>query len=153
MKTIFIMKDKFIQGSIAGLIAGTLKDIPNLSFYFLKLTEKTYFDYSGALAFDRPPKGIAEYVFAFCLQLMFSIFLGIIFSHLTPKIKSKHYLLKGAVFGGAIWIFIKLGVLVFQIEILYFKNLSSAIENIANSIFYGIILAWICEFLAKKKTT
>lgn len=46
------MEEKIINGAIAGIIAGILKDIPDAILHnSLKITSITFWDYAGTLTF------------------------------------------------------------------------------------------------------
>ncbi|TCL76882.1 hypothetical protein EDC14_1001167 [Hydrogenispora ethanolica] len=105
----------------------------------------------GPFALDRLPRGLAGHSYAFIPQLLFSMFLGVVFVYLAPRIASRHYLIKGAFYGGIVWFFIKTAVLLYHLELLYFKNLSSAVENLADSVRYGILLAWIVRRFERRR--
>ncbi|HBF37302.1 MAG TPA: hypothetical protein DDW50_08265, partial [Firmicutes bacterium] len=59
------MNDPFLRGLIAGLIAGTVKDIPDSILHSLfHLKELSFWDYAGVLAFNRMPTGFVEITMA-----------------------------------------------------------------------------------------
>jgi uncharacterized membrane protein len=97
------MKDKFLQGAIAGLIAGIVKDIPTIIAEFFLKTYPTYWSYSSMVVFGELPKTFLDYIYAFLVELLFSVFVGVTIVYIIGKIPSKHYLVKGMFFGGLIW--------------------------------------------------
>jgi hypothetical protein len=142
------MKDAYIRGIIAGLIAGTLKDIPDV---ILDLTFKVKalmcLDYAGYIGFNRIPHTFMEYLFAYGLEVVFSAGLGVIFSLLSPKIPSKHYLIKGMMFGGFIWYVLTSMVRMIKITKLMTTDLVTPFLTLLFSIGYGLVVAYIDHYL------
>lgn len=146
------MEEKFINGVIGGIVAGIIKDIPDLIFrYLLKITRITFWDYSGTIALGHPPRNLPEIVNAAFYEVVFSIFIGIVFVYLAPYFRTKKILIRGAIYGALVWFGIRAGVIAFQIKILIDGDILSATLNSLNSIIYGIVLALIVNYLEKKE--
>ena len=78
------MKNAYIRGIIAGFIAGTLKDIPDVILGLVfEVKGLTYLDYAGYMWFNRIPHTFSEYLFAFGVEVTFSTGLGAVFSLLS----------------------------------------------------------------------
>ncbi len=146
------MKERFIIGVIAGTIAGILKDIPDTAFHFLfQITNITFSDYAGTIALGHRPAGLAEHLYAVFYEIVFSIFIGIIFVNLAPYFQTKHYLLRGAIYGALVWFSIRCAVMAFGIRPLVDGDILSATINSLNSILYGMILGAIIHYLERKQ--
>jgi hypothetical protein len=145
------MKDKFLRGVIAGLIAGIVKDIPAIVSDFFFNTFPAYWDYAGLIGFGKEPKTFPEHFYAIIIQLGFSVVVGVSMVYIMNKIQSKHYLLKGAFFGGLIWFSIRGLVFIAQVPRLIHHQQAISIINSLTSIGYGLLLAWIDHYLATKK--
>jgi hypothetical protein len=141
-----------MKGVIGGAIAGALKDIPDAIFhYILKITDITFWDYAGIIVLKRHPEGILEHVYSFLYEVTFSILIAVIYIHLIPYLQTKHYLLRGAVFGAIVWFFIQAAALAFRIEaVIVRSDLITSIVNSVNSLIYGMILAYVIHALEKR---
>ncbi len=141
-----------MAGVTGGVIAGICKDIPDAILgYFLKISRITFWDYSGTIALGHRPKVGLEVITAIFYEVVFSIFIGIIFVYLAPYFKTKRYLLRGAIYGALVWFFIRAAVMAFRLEPLIDGDIISAVINSLNSIFYGLILGAIVHYLDKKR--
>ena len=147
------MENKFIKAVLGGIIAGLAKDIPNAVLnHFPKLTEITLWDYAGAIALGRLPQGAVEVTYAFLLEILFSIFLGILFVNIHFLNHYGHYKLKGIFFGAFVWFIIRAAVLAFHIRPLLGESVGTSVINLLVSMFYGCILACVIKILDKKMT-
>jgi hypothetical protein len=100
----------------------------------------------------RHPQGLLEFILAFWYEIIFSIFIAIIYIYLIPYLKTKHYLLRGAVYGTLVWFAVHAAALAFHIDaIINRSDVISSIVNSINSILYGIILAYLIHYLEKKQ--
>lgn len=146
-----IVEEKFVAGVIGGVGAGIIKDIPDLIFrYLAKITRITFWDYSGTVALGHSPRSFPEIINAAFYEVVFSIFIGIVFVYLAPYFKTKYIVIRGAIYGALVWFVIRAGVIAFQIKILIDGDLLSATLNSLNSILYGIVLAMIINYLEEK---
>ena len=139
------------SGIIAGIIAGILKDIPDAFFHYgLKITQITFWDYSGVIALGHLPSGAAEYICAVFFEIIFSILVGLFFVFVTNRIIIKHYFLSGAFYGAVVWFMIRSVVVGLNIQLLMDGDIVTATINSFNSIMYGLILAIIIRFLENR---
>lgn len=144
-------KDKFIRGIFSGLAGSIAKDILSVFFlYIIKLTTVSYWDYAGFIILLRQPKGIAEHLFSTFVQLLFGMFLGVIYAYLSPLLKCKYYLVKGAAYGTLIWFTISVAILVFKINIEGHATLNTAIGNFLTAVVYGTVMAVVYFYLGKE---
>jgi hypothetical protein len=146
------MEDKFLRGIIAGLIAGIAKDIPALiAEFFITDVFPSYWDYSGLVSFGKSPGKPLEYIHALGIQVGFSAAVGVAIVYLISKIRSKHYLLEGAVLGLLVWFIIRGIVYIAQVPDLIKPHEGIALLNSLTSIGYGVLVAYIDHYLATKK--
>jgi hypothetical protein len=146
------MEEQFIKGVIGGTIAAFAKDIPDALVHMIfKITKLSFWDYSGIIATGKHPVGILEQVYAFGYEVIFSIFLGIIYANIAPHINTKHYLLRGAIYGAMVWFVIRMAVIAYQITALFNEDINTAIAHSIGSILFGMVLAWVVNFLQKKE--
>lgn len=146
------MEKRLFIGVIGGIIAGIIKDIPDALFHYgLKITSITFWDYSGIIALGRHPNGIAEFVYAIFYEVIFSIFIGVLFVYITTRFGAKRYLLWGGIYGALVWFAIRAGIVAFHITALTDGGVTTAAINSMDSIFYGVILGGIIRYLEKKE--
>jgi hypothetical protein len=110
----------------------------------------TLWDYAGGIALGRLPLGFLEHVYAFFLEILFSIFLGFIFVKIPTRSDCRHYRLKGIFFGAFVWFIIRAAVLAFDIQIFLGESLSTSVINLLVSMFYGCVLACSMKYLDRK---
>ena len=146
------MEKRLFIGAIAGVIAGTLKDIPDAIFhYVLKITGITFWDYAGIIALGHHPNSFFEHVYSIIFQVIFSVLLGIIFINLTTHFKAKQYLLWGGFYGAIVWFAIRAAVVGMGIKPLMNVEIVTAVINSMDSIIYGLILGFTIQFLEKRE--
>jgi hypothetical protein len=109
-----------------------------------------YFDYAGYIGFNRIPHTFIEYIFAYILEVTFSTGLGVIFSLLSPKIPSRHYLIKGMMFGGLIWYIVTSMIKLDKITKLMTHDLITPLLTLMFSIIYGLIIAYVDHYLENR---
>jgi hypothetical protein len=137
------MKHKFIRVIIAGIVAGFIKDIFNaILHYYPRLAKIALWDYAGAVALGRLPRGFCEHTYAIFLELLFGIFLGLIYINIPFLCQNEHFKLRGVLFGAFVWFIIRTAVLVFQIPVLLNEDLGTSIVNLAASMIFGC--AFVC---------
>ncbi|ATW25789.1 hypothetical protein [Candidatus Formimonas warabiya] len=145
------MDDKFIDGVIAGAIAGLIKNTPDLLFHnLLNITGKSFWDYANIIATGRHPHGLIEQIYSFFFEIVFSISVGLIYIFVIPYLRTKYNLLRGAIYGAMVWFAIRAWVTAFHIEPLMQEDQSTMIVNSILSILFGIILEWLLQVLKNK---
>ena len=146
------MEKRLLIGVIGGTIAGVLKDIPDALFHnVLKITTITFWDYAGTITLGSHPEGLFEQIYSFVYEVIFSILLGIIFAYLTARFKLKQHLLWGGFYGAVVWLAIRAAVTIFNVKSLVSQDFLTAVINSLDSILYGIILAYVIQYLEKKE--
>lgn len=145
------MEKRLSDGIIAGVTAGILKDIPDAIFHYgLKISNITFWDYSGIIVLGHHPSGVAEHICAIFFEIVFSIIVGLVFVSIVSRLIFKHYLLWGAFFGAAIWFAIRAAVVGLGIKLLIDGDIITTAINSLDSVLYGIILSFIIQWLGKK---
>ena len=143
-----------LNGIKGGIMAGIIKDIPDVIFhYWLKLTKIDFLDYSGAVAFGRLPHGTHEHVYCFLLEILFSLLLGMLFVFFLKEkvLPFNCFIILGAIYGAAIWFMIMSVILVFQISFLMPTDLTTSAIHWLNSMLYGIVLSSTINCLHQDK--
>jgi hypothetical protein len=147
-------EDRFIRGIIDGTIAGVIKDIPVAVLELIwRHPHPTYWDYMSLLTIGHLPRIWSEYLLALIAQVMWSIFLAIVFVYLQPRLKSKHYLLQGSGFGVFIWLFIRATVYFFRSPELVHSNPLTALFNATFSALFGMTVAFINHKLSHPRNS
>jgi hypothetical protein len=148
--------DTFIRGLIAGFLAGILKDIPDALIHVFRIRKLGFWDYAGAVGLNRLPSTWIEHLLAFGLEVIFSTGLGAIFVFLAERIiKTRHYLLLGAFFGGSVWFLVTGLIKIFDLKDLQTYTLSEPIINLFLSMAYGLLLMgldhWLKNWILDKR--
>ncbi|HBF37577.1 MAG TPA: hypothetical protein DDW50_09680 [Firmicutes bacterium] len=138
------MENRFLNGTMAGIVAGIVKDVPNGIFHiFPTLNALALWDYAGVLAFGRLSRNFGELLYALFLELLFGTFNGVIFIYLPFASEPGNYKLKGIFFGAIIWFLVRAVVLAFHISILLGENIGTSLTNLLLSMVFGCTLACI----------
>jgi hypothetical protein len=143
-------EDTFLRGAFCGAVAGIVKDVIDSFFYLAKWKEVIFWSFASVLAFHEKPKNLFMHITGFLLEIIFCCFLGIVFTLLTPKIKTKYYLLLGAFYGSTIWFFVKAIIVAYKIEVLKPKTNLNPFLTWLLSIFFGVVLAFLERKLSPK---
>jgi hypothetical protein len=145
------MEDKLIRGILSGFVGSIAKDILGvILLYVVKLTTVSYWDYAGLIILLREPKGLAEHLFSTFVQLLFGMFLGAIYAYLSPLLRCKFYIIKGAAYGILVWFVISVAILVFKLNIEGHAALNTAIANFLTAVVYGVVMAIANFYLGKE---
>lgn len=143
-----IFKDRYIRGLIAGLLAGVAALAWNLfSFYVLNFSTLVWGDFVSAVIFRRQIANAWEYVFSLLMGVIFTGFLGVLFSLLIPVIKSRFLWLKGLIFGIAVWFLIYSLAIMFRIPTLINIPSKTALSNLIGASLWGILLGIFLEII------
>jgi hypothetical protein len=145
------MENKFIRAVIAGIVAGIVKDLPNLVlFNYSRFTMIALWEYAGAIALGRLPQSIPEHCYAVLLELLFGVFLGLFFVNIPFLCQDDHDKLRGVFFGALVWFIIRAAVLAFQIRVLLDENLGTSVINLLESMLFGYVFVCSGKFLERR---
>ena len=141
--------DFFIRGVIAGVIAGTIKDIPDILLVdFFKVKQLAFWDYVGEILFNKIPVTFMDHFTAFLVQVIFSIGIGVIYTGIIARfIPTKHHFIRGLLYGGFCWIVLISTVKLFNISSLLSKGLISPLLTLLFSMGYGLLLEYVDQYL------
>lgn len=147
------MKDRILQGMIAGIIGWLPQFIFTMIMYFgFHLVELRYLDFAGILAFNHKPQGVWESIFAESIVIGQMGGLGILFVLIIEVISSKNLLLKSGLYGGFTWFTIYLIAELFQVKGIYgVVDFKTSISNVIAAVIWGIALGG-AFLLLKSKT-
>lgn len=143
------MKDRFTRGFIAGIAGGIAMEITNVINYdIFHIAKMRLLEWASIFVHGNKTTTTGEFVFALMIQILFSGLVGIIFAYLITWLNSKNYILKGIVYGFAIWF------ASYSIPILFKKinNVATgtALSNIISAVVYGIVLGATLKWLDKR---
>lgn len=147
------IEDKFLRGLIAGLIAGIIKDFPDLFLVDLfKIKHIAFWDYTGVMVFNKIPQSFFEHFLGFVVQVAFSLGLGIIYSVIViPKFPTSHYLVRGAIYGGACWFALISIIKLYNVNSLLTHDLFTPMATLLFSSCYGLLLGFIDNYFSPQK--
>lgn len=146
------MKDRFVNGLVAGIVAGFVQIAVSAFLYFiLHFGHLKLGDFAGIMIFGRKPANLMEYQMAFIAHLGYAGSVGIIFSLLLRYISRKYLWVKGLYFGLAMWFFVYTITLLFKVPGLTENTLESAMNNAITSGVYGLALAWAINKLENRE--
>lgn len=142
------LNDRFTKGFLAGLIAG----IPALAWgllsrYVLHFTTLLYKDFAAILTYGNPARGILANLFAQAVVFFFFGFNGVLFSYLTRIISTKNLVLKGGLWGSAIWFASYTITLFFKVPGLLHIPPKTSISQLVGGLIWGVALAVVLKYL------
>lgn len=148
------MNEKFIRSFVAGVIGGIIKDTVDFIFYYLfHFGNYRYVDFAAEVIYGNKPKFWWDTTFAQFIELIFCGFLGVLFYTLIPEETKKNSLIKGWLYGVAIWLFLCIMGMVYKIPFFSKIPWPTANSDFITSSVYGITLAWVLRFLDQKYQT
>ena len=148
------MEDRFIRGSIAGFIAGSVMSI--ISFILtglLKFGEDFLFDYAGEMLYGAAPSTPVEVPIAIFAHIVWTTFLGILFAYLTLIIGSSYILFKGWLFSLSLWFFLYAAGIMFEVPLLKYNTASTVASHLITATIFGLLLAVILQKLDNRIKT
>jgi hypothetical protein len=145
------MKDRFMNGFVAGVIA----DLPVIVLDFLasklKLDKLDFKDFVSILAFAEPKPDFGESIFASIVQCLFAGVIGVAFNYFIKLVKKEYYYIKAFIFGAMIWFIIYAVDIFFKIEDRVGTDFKTSVVHYGLSILWGIITAWTIQWLEKRE--
>lgn len=137
------MKDRFVRGLIAGILAGIPTMIVNLVIYGLHLTTLRFLDFGVIFLYGRRITGLRETIFAGFITLMFYGGLGIFYAYLITWLRNSHYWLKSLVYGAGTWFIIYAITLLYKVPNLIYIPFKTAVSNFIVACLWGLLLGLV----------
>lgn len=102
-----MLKDKVLFGTLVGLLANIVMDIPQYPLWKLKIIMHPLSHYAGSLFLDLNTlhHSWTGSVISFFADYSYSAFLGIVFIYFLEFTGKRYYLQKGLIFGAFLWLF------------------------------------------------
>lgn len=142
--------DRFTRGCIAGILAGLVSSVFNLTAYYVGFAKLRYLDFAGVMIYGRKPTSALEALFAWLGMYMFMALLGAIFAYLILGMTSKNYLFKGWFYGVIVWFAVYAIVILFKVPELSVFNLPTTFANFIGASLWGLALGYIFDKLDAK---
>jgi ABC-type branched-subunit amino acid transport system permease subunit len=146
------MKDKFMNGFIAGALANIPVAILDFLATWSNLDELDFINYVSILAFGEPKPDLWESIFAFLVQFMFAGVMGVIFNYFIKAVTEKYYYIKSFIYGAIIWFVIYAVDIFFKIEDKAKIDFKTSVSHYTLSVIWGIAVAWVLKWLEKKES-
>ncbi|EEG78640.1 hypothetical protein [Dethiobacter alkaliphilus] len=145
------LKDRFVRGSIAGMIAGIIMNMVSyLLVRILGFGEDLLTDYMAEMLFGRTPLMPVESVVALIGHILFTGTLGVVFVYILTIVDSDYIFYKALAFAWASWfILYSLGIL-FEVPLLDKNTVSTIIGHGITSTVFGVVLAWVLSLIEKR---
>lgn len=144
------MDDRLTIGFLAGLAGGVMMNVISLTSYYADITGLRYLDWAAIAIYGTRPVNLAEAVFALVVQIFFVGILGVLFAYLIIIITSRNILLRGWLFGVAVWFSLYGITLLFHVQETIPVRLDTALTDFVGASVYGLVLALTLRWLEKK---
>lgn len=144
------MRDRFIQGLIAGVVGWAPQAAFTLTMYGFRLTKLRFLDFAGVLAYGHHPRGFWDSLLAELVVLIMQAVFGAIFALLVKVISSEYLTIKGGLWGGVSWFIIYSLVTLYRVRDLFPITPGTAAVNMVGSLIYGVAMGWSYQFLNRK---
>lgn len=145
------MNEKFIRSFLAGVIGGVIKDLLDLIFYYCcQFNNYRYLDFAAMIIYGKKPFFWWDTIFAQFIELIFSGFIGIIYTTIIPRATNKNYLMKGWLYGVAVWLFLCTMGMIYKMPFFTLTPWQTTNSDFLTSSVYGIVLAGILRFFDQK---
>jgi hypothetical protein len=140
--------DRFFRGLIAGMAGGAVMNIWSfISYDLLNFTNVRFIDWSAVFIFGDRPGNFIETIMALVSHILWSGFLGILMAILFSYFTSRGYLIKGAFFGFITGFIIYAIPVLFNVQLLEFKETATAASNMIGGILWGLTTAYVLRLL------
>ncbi|MDI6710949.1 MAG: hypothetical protein QMC81_02650 [Thermoanaerobacterales bacterium] len=145
-----VIQDRSTRGFIAGVAGGVAMNIvANISFY-INWGELRFLDWAAVIIFGSRTNVFWEAAFAQVAQILFVGLLGIVFAYLIPAVTSRNCLLKGWLFGAAVWFGLYGVILLFKVNRLVGIDLATAASDFVGASVYGLVLACTLRWMDER---
>lgn len=151
-----MMKDRFINGFLSGIMAGiiVLLALCLPAKYLLRITDRIFMDYGMMLVMfthTNATKGVLAYIVGILAHLGVSTICGISFAYLIKQTTNKYFLSKGAIFGSIVWFILSSIGTIYRLPLFTKIPPNDALVALFISIIWGIITAFTLSTLEKRE--
>lgn len=145
--------DPFAKGAIGGLSGAIIQNIYAYIGRLLGFTNVDYLNVSQAVLLDCNSQGFFAILVNFLGHLIIDSFWGIVFAFLIIKITKAHLIIKGILFGLAIWFLVRVIITkVFHLPVLSDNTPEIAFFFFVGAALYGLTLSLVLKSLDNHKS-
>lgn len=139
--------DRTFRGLIAGIIAGIIMNIWNLTdFYLFRISNLRLLDWVAVLTSGEKSRSVFQSITDLIIQLIWDGFLGVIFAHLLVKITSEGIIVKSVIFGTLCWFLFRALAIVFKVTpLIAGYNFPSRLSSLLGAVLWGVVLGFFLK--------
>lgn len=135
------MKDRFVDGLIAGVVAAIVAGGFNLVLNSIfDVRAKHFIDFAEVMLFGHKAHNWTEFGVAFVGYAIFSGIIGIVYGYSLPAFSHRYHLLKGVFVSLAIWFLVFSLVQLAKHPHFTGNSLYTTIMNFASAAVFGLVL-------------
>lgn len=142
-----MMKDRAIKGGLAGLIGSILCTVYEVISESLRITDRSFLDYTATLVSHKVYPGIQGFIVAFLAQGALGVILGVVFVYLTKIISPKYLLLKGLGYGFSLWFLLSGFGTIYNLPTIRDIPPTVSLFDLTNSLLYGLVTAYALKII------
>lgn len=134
--------DRTLRGLVAGIIAGVVMNIWNLTdFYLFHISNLRLLEWVAVLTSGKKSQSSFQATTDFLVQIIWDGFLGIIFALLLTKITSKGVIIKSIVYSSLCWFFFRSIATLFRLEpLITGQTFPERFSNLMGAVLWGLVL-------------
>lgn len=145
------IQDPLIKGGLAGAIAGSVMEIINLPFYYLKILKIRPIDFSYMVVTHKKAQTLLEMIVGLINHLLFASLSGIILSLVLLKTNYQSPILKGISLGlGTNIILLALGSFFNIAPVINITPFNILFLDLSAALPFGLTLALVLKFFHTK---
>ncbi|MBS3946825.1 MAG: hypothetical protein KGZ57_00785 [Dethiobacter sp.] len=145
------MNDRFTNGFIAGIVAGTMMCVINYISHQVGIVDLLYLDWAAVLLYGHRHETILEAVVGQAGKLFFAGLLGSLFAFWLTIVTSKYLFFKGIVFGIAVWFGIHAFATLFKLSPMIPITSETVLSYKVEAVIFGVVLAELMRRLSGKQ--
>lgn len=146
------MKDRAMIGGVAGLISSILCTIYEVIAERLRITDRSFLDYTATLVSYKVHPGILGFTVGFFAQAVVGVIFGVAFVYLTKIISSRFFLLKGLGYGFSLWLLLSGFGIIFNLPTIRDIPPTVSLFDLTNALLYGLVTAYVIKILGREFT-
>jgi uncharacterized membrane protein YagU involved in acid resistance len=144
------VKDRFIAGGLAGIIAGLIQYMYGLVSKALGFSDREFGQFSESVLNLHVYTGVLGQIIGVLSHMAVSIIFGVLFAYIIQKASSRYYLLKGAMYGLVLWFLLSGFGSVLRLPNFTKIPPLTELDILGGAILYGLVLAYSLKLLERK---
>ncbi|KLU63749.1 hypothetical protein DEAC_c43170 [Desulfosporosinus acididurans] len=147
-----MLKDRFIAGGIAGLVASVTCDIVGIIYKSLGWTDRTFNDYATIILTYQvySNEGFFGLILSIISHVAVCIILGVIFAYLIKFTSSNYLYIKGLGYSLVIWLLLNTFGTILNLPLFRKMPLNVAYATLSTALIYGLMVALTLRLIDKK---